>query len=602
MNNSLSRFFYILADKRKSLLILLFLTVLTSFLDAIGIGLVGPFVALASSPDFIHKNFWLNWAYTYSNSQSVGQFIAYTGLLVVCIFYIKSYLSFRVHHYIHKFSFEQEGELRSRLLHSYLSVPYTFHLNVNSAVLVHNIITETHKFCNGVMLPGLQFAANTTILFFIIILLLKTNFTATVAILGIQLFVFSIYYFAKDKIVLWGKQKSIAQKEMMRIINHSLGGIKETSVIGCGDHFENQMYQQSRKFTLAATAFSVFQFLPRVVLEPLLITFLVSLIAISVLSQSTQNLILFLGIFTTAAIRLMPVVSHLLSEFSKIRNNNYSLNQLYFDLKRLEQQKLGQCLKPTNKVSNGGLLNSTHNSHQVMAFASQIELESTTYCYPRTSGNALKDISLTIKKGQSVAIIGKSGAGKTTLVDVILGLLVPESGDIKVDGESIYKDLRSWQNLVGYIPQSIFLTDDTIVRNVAFGVPDELINFQRLNKAIQAAHLTELIEQLPDGVQTVVGERGTRLSGGQRQRVGIARALYHEREILILDEATAALDSETESRVTDAIKSLSGTKTMIIIAHRLTTVQHCDCIYLIDKGRIAKSGSYREVVLEEQPV
>jgi ATP-binding cassette, subfamily B, bacterial PglK len=196
-------------------------------------------------------------------------------------------------------------------------------------------------------------------------------------------------------------------------------------------------------------------------------------------------------------------------------------------------------------------------------------------------------------------LIGKSGAGKTTLVDVILGLLIPQNGDIIVDGTSIYPDLRAWQNLIGYVPQSIFLIDDTLERNIAFGVPDQLIDRQKLDKAIIAAQLEELVEQLPHGIGTMVGERGVLLSGGQRQRVGIARALYHEREILVFDEATAALDNETEGLVTEAIKSLSGIKTMIIIAHRFSTIEHCDRIYQLDKGCLVKSGSYREVILEE---
>ena len=209
-----------------------------------------------------------------------------------------------------------------------------------------------------------------------------------------------------------------------------------------------------------------------------------------------------------------------------------------------------------------------------------------------------KKYQFTIKKGESIALIGKSGAGKTTLVDVILGLLQPQQGDIKVDSHSIYCNLRNWQNLVGYIPQSIFLIDDTLEKNIAFGVPQDAIDRPQLYQAIKAAQLEEVVENLPDGLQTIVGERGLLLSGGQRQRVGIARALYHEREILVLDEATAALDNETESLITKAITSLSGTKTMIIIAHRLTTVKHCDRIYLMEKGRIIKSGSYEKVVLE----
>ncbi|MER3475745.1 MAG: ABC transporter ATP-binding protein, partial [Leptolyngbya sp. ERB_1_2] len=213
---------------------------------------------------------------------------------------------------------------------------------------------------------------------------------------------------------------------------------------------------------------------------------------------------------------------------------------------------------------------------------------------------ALNQISLEIPKGKSIALIGRSGAGKTTLVDLILGLLIPDAGDIRVDGRSIYTDLRAWQNMLGYIPQSIFLTDDTIERNIAFGVPDHEIDQEKLQNAVRSAQLESLIEQLPEGLQTSVGERGARLSGGQRQRVGIARALYFEREILVLDEATSALDTETEQLVTEAIRSLAGTKTMIIIAHRLSTIQHCDRVYYLEQGQVAKAGSYEEVVVSYQ--
>ncbi|MEO1673567.1 MAG: ATP-binding cassette domain-containing protein, partial [Cyanobacteria bacterium J06631_2] len=215
-----------------------------------------------------------------------------------------------------------------------------------------------------------------------------------------------------------------------------------------------------------------------------------------------------------------------------------------------------------------------------------------------SSVEAISDMSLVVNRGESIALIGKSGAGKTTLVDLILGLLTPQSGDIKVDGKSIYENLRGWQNLIGYIPQSIFLIDDSLERNIAFGAPDHLIDRNRLDVAIEAAQLTKVVGNLPHGIKTQLGERGVLLSGGQRQRVGIARAIYHEREILVLDEATAALDNETEGLITQSIRSLGGNKTMIHIAHRLTTVEHCDRIYLLDQGRIIKSGSYEDVVMK----
>jgi ABC-type bacteriocin/lantibiotic exporter with double-glycine peptidase domain len=287
---------------------------------------------------------------------------------------------------------------------------------------------------------------------------------------------------------------------------------------------------------------------------------------------------------------LLPAVSNILSSINGIRYCIFSLDQLYFDLKELEGANEQSSNLAHSKYSN--------NEQKRLSFKDHISLKNVVYQYPNADKKSLDSISLAIKKGQSIGLIGRSGAGKTTLVDVILGLLVPQFGDIIVDnGISIYADLRSWQNMIGYVPQSIFLIDDTLTRNIAFGVPNELIDNERLLKAIQAAQLEELIKDLPQGLETKVGERGVLLSGGQRQRVGIARVLYHEREILVFDEATAALDNETEALVTDAIKSLSGIKTMIIIAHRLSTIEHCDCIYMLSKGQIVKAGSYQEVVL-----
>jgi ABC-type multidrug transport system fused ATPase/permease subunit len=239
---------------------------------------------------------------------------------------------------------------------------------------------------------------------------------------------------------------------------------------------------------------------------------------------------------------------------------------------------------------------------QTFRFYDKVILDSLTFQYPNTKRNVIENISLSISKGESIGLIGKSGAGKTTLVDILLGLFIPQFGDIKVDEVSVYSNLRAWQNMLGYVPQSIFLIDDTLERNIAFGVPDHLIDPNRLNKAIEMAQLREVVEQLPEGVKTIVGEQGVLLSGGQRQRVGIARVLYHEREILVFDEATAALDSETEHLITEATKALAGNKTIIIIAHRLSTIEHCDCIYQLEQGRILKSGSYQEVIVGKQGI
>lgn len=312
-------------------------------------------------------------------------------------------------------------------------------------------------------------------------------------------------------------------------------------------------------------------------------------------SEGSQNFAATLGIFSIASIRLIPSTTQLMQSIGMMQNAKYALDMLYLDLKALEKRDadLDQLAVNNRREIREDQLNNSER----LAFDKEIKIRDLTFSYPEATRPSIVNLSMTIRKGESIALIGKSGAGKTTLVDILLGLLTPELGDIKVDGISIYDNLRSWQNLMGYIPQSIFLTEDSIKRNVAFGVPNHLIDVEKVMKVLDAVQLGEFIEQLPEGIATKVGERGVRLSGGQRQRIGIARALYHDREILILDEATSALDTETEVLVNEAIKSLAGVKTLIIIAHRLSTVEHCDRLFEMQDGRVINSGSYDEVVV-----
>jgi ATP-binding cassette, subfamily B, bacterial PglK len=590
-----SKFLYILGERKSRLITVVFLFLLTACLDTVGIGLIGPFVLLATSPESIYENAWLNWLYTHSTLKNENHFLGVFGLAIVITFYAKSYLNFYVQKYIMHFTYNQQGELSKKLLRAYLLAPYTFHLNSNTALLIQNITHEVRGFANGVMLPILNSIAYIIVSVFLAVLLIKTSFMSAVAILFMLLIPIFLYRSFKDKLARWGKEGSIANFEIHRTINHSLGGLKELRIIGCEAYFGEQMDRYTRQFENTVAESQVFKLLPRILIEAILITFLVGLTSILLISNSNpKNLTVILGVFAMASIRLIPAISQLTNSIGSLRQNSYSLNKLYLDLKELEELRLDR--KTLGGAGSSNQAWSTSASEQTMPFKERVVLEKVNYAYPNSQNLVLEDISLTLEKGKSIALIGRSGAGKTTLVDVILGLLTPTAGDITVDGVSIYQDLRAWQNIVGYIPQSIFLMDDTLENNIAFGVPNHLIDSNRLESAIQAAQLTELIESLPDGLKTVMGERGIRLSGGQRQRVGIARALYHEREILVLDEATAALDNQTEQLVNDAIKALSGTKTLIIIAHRLTTIEYCDRVYLMEKGRVVKSGSYDEVV------
>ena len=593
----LSKVLYILPGKRTSLILLLLSFILVSVLEVFGIGLIGPFIALASDPSIIHKIYWLEQIYLYSRLESGTQLIPLIGLFIVVIFCFKSLLSWKVQTYIFTFSYERQGLLIKKLMHEYLEAPYTFHLSKNSAHFIQSVVSDTQIFANSCVTTLLTAIANGFVIFSLSVLLCATNLSVIIVIFALTLPLFLFFNRFKDKLIYWGREAGQANEAMVRTINHGLGGIKETQLLGCGLYFEKQIFEQARRYADASGAFYAFQLSPRLIIETLLVTSIVGFIStLLIFNQSLQNLTSVLSIFALASIRLIPALSNFMNGISILRNSTYVVNKFYSDLKELEESATDKVLGVLSNLSLDK--QSSSKDIQAVTFKDKISLDAVIYHYPNASENALNGVSLTIQKSQSIALIGKSGAGKTTLADVILGLLIPNGGDIKVDGKSIYSDLRSWKNMIGYIPQSIFLIDDTIEKNIAFGVPEYLIDQQKLSKAIQAAQLEELVERLPDGIQTMVGDRGVLLSGGQRQRIGIARALYYEREILVLDEATSALDNETESLVTEAIKSLSGTKTLIIVAHRLSTIEHCDCVYLMEKGHVVKSGTYQEIVLE----
>lgn len=595
MISYLSKVWYLLKGSRKRLPFLVFISFIASILEALGIGLIIPFLNLAANPDYLHKIPFLSWIYLTLNFQSDGQFIALLGILIAIVYCIKSLLYFISQAYIINFSIKQRSKLYFKLLEAYLTVPYTFHLQRNTSSFIKNIIIETHNLLFNCLLPLLNSIANLIILIILFLLLAKTNLLFLIMLLGVILPTSLVFYRLRNKFKRWGWETSQANQEMIRIINHSLGSIKETRIIGCETHFLDQMLQQTEKVNRAGTLSNSFQQLPRIVTETLLILLVMLFIFISqfLLNQNLQQITSTLAVFTIASIRLIPAASQLIMAMGQLQSGVSAVQILYLDLTEVEKEVKTPSLE---FYSNVPLTSAKSNENTIMSFTDQIDIQHLTYHYPNTAKPALENISLSLKKGESIGLIGKSGAGKTTLVDVILGLLIPERGDIQVDGVSIYQNTRSWQHLIGYIPQSIFLADDTIERNIAFGVPDQLIDQDKLQKSITDAQLTELVEQLPYGIKTEVGERGVRLSGGQRQRVGIARTLYHEREILVLDEATSALDNETERLVSEAIQTLAKTKTLIVIAHRLSTVEHCDRIYLMEKGRVIQSGNYQEVV------
>jgi ATP-binding cassette, subfamily B, bacterial PglK len=595
MSQFLSKLLYLTKGHHKALMVMIATFLFISALEVLGTGIVGPFIAVATYPDLIRSNSWLTLVYKTLNCSSDQQFLIILGGIVITAFYAKAFLGFLAQKEVFRFGYTLKGDLSCKLMRAYLAAPYSFHLNINSATLIQDILSTTDNVCLGVVMNILTSTSNLLITIALMTLLVKTNILALVLILMMGIVMFGLLKVLKKPLTHWSKEGWEASGAMIQILNHGLGGLKETRVIGCESYFNRQMEQQTVKFATNLTLTQGYGNLPRYAIEAFMLTFLVGFTLLFVsLNQKDQNLSGVLGVFALASIRLLPASGNLISGLNIVRANTFAVDKLFFDLKNLEKENADiNDHEKSNKISSR-LFGA---KGAVIPFEEQITLEKVTFQYPNTNLKALNDVSLTIQKGQSIGIIGKSGSGKTTLVDVVLGLFKPQSGDIKVDGVSVYRDLRAWQNLLGYVPQSIFLIDDTLERNIAFGVPDHAIDPDRLKNAIEMAQLSDVVDRLPNGIHTMVGERGVLLSGGQRQRVGIARVLYHEREILVFDEATAALDNETEHLVTEATKALSGNNTIIIIAHRLSTIEHCDRIYQIEQGEVIKSGSYQEVVL-----
>lgn len=614
MIEHIRKLIYILPAPKSTLSLMAILFLFSSMLEVFGIGIVGPFITLASDPALIYENPQLSRSYELVSFLNENQFVVLIGIVVVLVFCTKTLVAWLTQYKIVTFSDRQQKLLITAMANKYLAAPYIYLTKKNTSAIIDSIIEIANTFTGTILMPFLTTISNIFVSVALFVLLYTTSSTTVLVLLTVLLPVFLFINSFRSKVSRWGREVRQSKEGIIRAINHAFGSFKETKIIGCEPYFSAEIEAQATKLEKAHANFVTFSILPRYIMEVATILCVILVICLSLLSnESIRDLNSVLGIFVLASVRLIPSISNSITGINKLRNSSYTINQIYLELNELEKvasddskiivgisdalprtniarpregsfqpmQKEPYILNGNNRNSKEGLL-----------------LNSVSYKYSPELDYAVQDISLKIDKGASVAFIGKSGAGKTTLVDIVLGLLTPQEGDICYEGQSIYRSLPDWRKLIGYIPQSIFLSDDTIARNIAFGIPDDLIDHQKLYEAVEAAQLTEVVNHLPNGIDTRVGERGILLSGGQRQRVGIARSLYHDREVLVLDEATAALDNETERLVTESIQSLSGQKTVITIAHRLSTIEHCDCIYVLERGKVVNSGKYKDVIFE----
>ncbi len=491
--------------------------------------------------------------------------------------------------YVHnRFVFARQAEFARAMLAAYLVRPYLFHLEKNTAELIRNITTlSTRLFVRG-WLPLLQIATEALTVAGVMIILLLVDAPSTLAVSAVLGAGVAIFYgVLRRPLQRWGERTVRLDGDMLQALHQALGAIKAIKLGGLQKFFSSAFArtvdERARIMALAGTM----PYLPRLFIETLAVGGLLVLIAIIVMIQNRDiaSVLPTLGIFAVAVARLMPSFSRVISNLGMFRENTSGIAILYADIESGEKlAAIAASIAEANDEANAP------------GHVQTVRLDRVSFTYPGASEPALVDIDLEIPHGASVALVGRSGAGKTTLADVILGLLAPTSGRLLLDGRDAHEDLPSWQRRIGYVPQDIYLVDDTFRRNVALGIPDRRISEEQLRRALTEAHLDDVVAGLPLGLDTVVGERGARLSGGQRQRVGIARALYHDPDVLVFDEATSALDNETEQTIIESLGALAGAKTMIVIAHRLSTVRHCDRLVFLNKGRILDQGTFDELV------
>lgn len=560
------------SKQKRQLVILLFMTVISSFLELMGVSAIMPFVNVAMNPASVEESEQLSWLYHVLGIQSLNGFLVVLALLLVFVYITKNAFLVLLYNYQYKFTYRSQQILEGKLLSCYMHQNYIFHLSQNSAELQRNILQDVTGFFQSV-LAALQLLTEVFVCLTLFLYLLWTDPTITIGVailLSIFILIFMGYF--RKKIGNIGAESRHASAKRVQWVQQSLGGIKEIKILGREDYFLNSYDKNAIIYADKQRKYQLATIIPRPIMETLGISSLLIIVAFKLMNGVDISYMLpVLSVFAIAAFRLLPSFGRITGYMGTISFNKSAVDEVCKDI--VEAEKLLQEYREREEGSKSILLQES------------IQIKNISFRYPNTEKYVLENANVIIPKNQSVAFIGPSGAGKTTLADVILGILEPQEGQIFVDGIDAYKNLDAWHQKLGYIPQSIYLMDDTIRNNIAFGIATEDIDETRIMNALKEAQLLELVEGLEEGLDTYIGERGVRLSGGQRQRIGIARALYTNPEVLILDEATSALDSETEKAIMEAIDILQGNKTLLIIAHRLSTIQNCDYIYEIKDGK-----------------
>ena len=579
--NIVKKICYILTEKqKKNSIIVFFSMIVLSGLELISVTVVYSFIQCVISVEESKEKWYLKWMYVISPDIAWQKTILILGLLIIIIFLLKNAFAMLCSYIQYKFSSDFSRDCSTRMLESYIRHPYEFFLNTNSAIVLRGVNSDANAVYQTLISLFQLSSELLTVMILGVSMIMMDPFIAVCAIVLAGLCLIIIVLGFKGKIKDAGIKNNAAYANRDKNTSQIVLGIKELSVLERKNTFVDRYYNAADELAKTNLIHGFLSGCPDRILEGVCVGGLIGIISLRIVVGVDINAFVpVLGYFAMSAFKILPSVSKISSRINSIVFYQKGVNNCYENIKESEEDYTYSLDTDTSNIT----------------FEKEITINNIKWHYLNDEHNVINDLSLKIKKGDFVAFIGESGSGKTTLADIFMGLLPPQSGEILIDGENILSNLKAWHKIIGYVPQTPYLIDDTIKANVALGIPEKDISDEKVWKALEKAQLKDFIKNLPQKIDTMVGERGIRFSGGQRQRIALARALYDEPEILVLDEATSALDNDTEKAVMESIDLLKGHKTLIVIAHRLTTIRNCNRIYEIKDG-MAIEKKYNEII------
>jgi ATP-binding cassette, subfamily B, bacterial PglK len=563
--------------------------VMTAALQMGGVVSIMPFVGLVADPEIVRRNHWMSRAYELSGAASTHQFLILVGFVTVFFLAVTNGFIVLSRWMTIRFVWNTHRRLSERMLNRYLGEPYDFYLNRHTADLQKSVLSDVQWVVDGILLPwGDVLAKGVTAVSIVLLLIFVDPMLALFSAGALSGAYAAIHLMIRNKQTELGIRRHNANADKYRITAEAFGGIKDAKVFECESYFLTRFHQSALRYAQATTRNAIIGELPRHILETIAFGgVIVTIIYLLNTRESLTQVLPVLALYALAGYRLIPALQSVFGSLNVIRFYSPALAAVYADLFHESPSNVQVSEDPsTTEIQLAG----------AAPFESEIRFQGVTFYYPNNEKPVLTNINLVIPFNGTVGLVGSTGSGKTTIIDLLLGLFVPKEGQILIDGTPLTLDrIRSWRRQIGYVSQTIFLRDGTIEENIAFGVPEDDIDRSQVERVACAAHLHDFIDALPRKYGTLVGERGVRLSGGERQRIAIARALYRNPDVLVLDEATSALDGSTEEAVMEAIRDLSGRKTIVLVAHRLSTVKECDAIYMIEGGAVAAKGTFAEL-------